>query len=96
MVDDEHVRRSVAANEAAKRFFYRELGALGLRYIMTNTNFIAVDVGKPGARVSGPLLEQGFITTALDGWGVPNHVRFSFGTPEENEAFVVALGEVIR
>ena len=93
--DDEHVRRSVAANEAAKRFFYRELAALGLRYIPTHTNFIALDVGRPGAEVSGPLLERGFITTALDGWGVPNHVRFSFGTSEENEAFVTALKEIV-
>jgi histidinol-phosphate aminotransferase len=97
--DEEHVRRSVEANEAAKRFFYAELAALGLRYIPTYTNFIAVDVGRPGAEVSGPLLECGFITTATDGWGVPNHVRFSFGTPAENaafaEAFAVALGEIV-
>lgn len=93
--DDEHVQRSVDANEAAKDFFYRELGALGLRYIPTHTNFMALDVGRPGVEVSGPLLERGFITTALDGWGVPNHVRFSFGTPEENEAFMAALREIV-
>jgi len=93
--DDEHVRRSVEANEASKDFFYRELVTLGLRYIPTYTNFIAFDVGRPGAEVSGQLLERGFITTALDGWGMPNHVRFSFGTPEENEAFVGALGEIL-
>jgi histidinol-phosphate aminotransferase len=92
--DDEHVRRGVEANEAAKAFFYRELAALGLRYIPTYTNFIAIDVGRPGREVSGPLLGRGFITTPLEGWGVPNHVRFSFGTPEENEAFVVALREI--
>ena len=94
--DDEHVRRSVEANEAARSFFYHELAALGLPYIPTHTNFIALDVGQPGAEVSGPLLERGFITTPLEGWGVPNHIRFSFGTPEENEAFVVALREIVN
>ena len=93
--DDEHVRRSVAANEQAKAFFHRELAALGLRAIPTHTNFMAVDVGRPGAQVTGPLLERGFITTALEGWGVPNHVRFSFGTPQENQAFVSALKDVV-
>ena len=93
--DDEHVRRSEEANQAAKDFFYRELAALGLCYIPTYTNFIAVDVGRPGAEVSGPLLEHGFITTATDGWGVPNHVRFSFGLPAENEAFVATLKEIV-
>jgi histidinol-phosphate aminotransferase len=89
--DDEHVQRSLAA----KAFFYSELTALGRPYIPTRTNFIAVDVDRPGAEVSGPLLVRGFITTALDGWGVPNHVRFSFGLCAENEAFVAALGKVI-
>ncbi len=93
--DEEHVRRSVEANEAAKDFFYHELAALGLHPIPTHTNFMAFDAGRPGAEVSGPLLERGFITTALDGWGVPHHVRFSFGTPQENEAFVAALGEIV-
>jgi histidinol-phosphate aminotransferase len=93
--DDEHVQRSVASNEAAKAFFYRELASMGLQYIPTRTNFMAIDVGRPGAEVSGPLLQRGFITTALDGWGVPNHVRFSFGLPSENEAFVAALKAVI-
>ena len=94
--DEEHVRRSVEANEAAKGFFYRELAALGLRYIPTHTNFIAFDAGRPGIEMSRMLLERGFVTTALDGWGVPNHVRFSFGTPEENRMFIQTLREVLR
>jgi histidinol-phosphate aminotransferase len=93
--DDEYVQRSLEANEAAKDFFYRELAALGLDYIPTYTNFIAVNVDRPGVEVSGQLLEHGFITTATDGWGVPDHVRFSFGTPAENELFVTALGETV-
>lgn len=92
--DENHVRRSLAANEAAKAFFYPELAALGLRTIPTRTNFMAVGVSRPGGEVSGPLLQRGFLTTAMDGWGVPDHVRFSFGLPEENEAFVAALAEV--
>ena len=94
--DREHVLRSVEANRAAKRFFYRELTAMGLLYIPTHTNFIAVDVDRPGAEISGPLLDLGFVTAALDGWGVPNHVRFSFGTADENRAFVAALNQVMH
>jgi len=94
--DKEHVQRSLEANEAAKQFFYRELSALGVPYIATYTNFVAIDVGCEGRQVSGPLLERGFVTTALDAWGVPNHVRFSFGTTEENEAFVEVLQQVLH
>jgi histidinol-phosphate aminotransferase len=93
--DDEHVERSVSANEAAKQFVSGELADMGLPYVPTSTNFVAVDVGRPAAEVSAPLLEQGFVTTALDGWGVPNHLRFSFGTPQENIEFVCALREIV-
>jgi histidinol-phosphate aminotransferase len=94
--DEEHVRRSVEANQAAKDTFCRELPLLGLHPIPTHANFMAVDVGRPGAQVSGPLLERGFITTATDAWGVPDHVRFSFGTPQENQAFLSALRDILR
>jgi histidinol-phosphate aminotransferase len=94
--DEEHVRRSLEANEAAKQFFYDKLRAMGVPYILSYTNFIAMDVGRDAKQVSGALLERGFVTTALDAWGVPNHVRFSFGTPEENQAFVDALQEVLQ
>jgi histidinol-phosphate aminotransferase len=94
--DKEHVQRSIEANEAAKQFFYNELRAMGVPYVLTYTNFMAIDVGREATQVSGALLERGFVTTALDAWGVPNHVRFSFGTVEENEAFVGALREVLE
>jgi histidinol-phosphate aminotransferase len=93
--DVEHVRRSLAANEAAKDYFYDGIASLGLPYIQTRTNFMAIGVGRPGAEISGPLLQRGFLTTATDGWGVPEHLRFSFGVPEENRAFLAALGEVV-
>lgn len=94
--DEGHVQRSVEANEAAKAFFYWRLDALGIRYIPTHTNFLAIDVGQAASQVSGPLLERGFLTTALDNWGVPHHLRFSFGTPEENEAFMAALDGALQ
>jgi histidinol-phosphate aminotransferase len=93
--DHEHVARSLAANGLAKAFFRRELARIGLHPIPTRTNFMAVGVGRPGREISGPLLQRGFLTTATDGWGVPEHVRFSFGLPEENEAFVAALNGVM-
>ncbi len=93
--DDEHVRRSVAANEEARAFFSRELAGLGLAYLPTRTNFVAVRVERPSGEVARALLERGFVTTPLDGWGVPGWLRFSFGLPEENRAFIAALKEVV-
>jgi histidinol-phosphate aminotransferase len=94
--DEEHVRRSIEANERCKEFFYRELRTMGVPYVLTHTNFMAIDVGREARQVSDLLLARGFVTTALGAWGVPNHLRFSFGTEQENEAFVAALQQVLE
>jgi histidinol-phosphate aminotransferase len=93
--DDKHVRRSIEADEAAKAFFYQALAELDRRFILSYANFVAFDTGRPGNEISDPLLERGFITTPLDNWGVPNHVRFSFGAPEEDKLFTAALKELV-
>ena len=55
---------------------------------------MALDIGRPGAELSQATRERGFLTTALEGWGLPKHLRFSFGLPDENEAFVAVLKEL--
>lgn len=92
--DDEHVARSRAHAEASRTFFSRELAALGLQPIPSETNFIAVKVGDDTAVTTG-LMERGFTVTPITGWGVPGCIRISFGRKEENKRFIAALTEVL-
>jgi histidinol-phosphate aminotransferase len=41
------------------------------------------------------LLREGVIVRPLDGFGAPEAIRVSVGTPDENEVFAVALGHVL-
>lgn len=93
--DEEHVARSRAHAAACRSFFARELRTLGLKPIPSETNFVAVDVGDDAA-VCAELLDRGFTITPLSGWGLPGHVRISFGTDEENARFFEALRAVLR
>jgi len=47
------------------------------------------------AAVAAGLLERGIMINPLSAWGLPGHIRISFGTDEENERFFVALREVL-
>ena len=38
---------------------------------------------------------EGVIVRSLVPWGIPNAIRVSIGTPEENEMFVTALKKVL-
>ncbi|GAB4201036.1 MAG: histidinol-phosphate transaminase [Roseiflexaceae bacterium] len=90
--DEEHVARSRAHAQASRDFFERELRRLGLEPIPSATNFVAVQVGDDMA-VTERLMDRGFTVTPLSGWGVPGHIRISFGTDDQNQRFIAALEE---
>jgi histidinol-phosphate aminotransferase len=94
LADQEHVERSRAHAETCRAFFERELKALGLQPVPTETNFVAVDVGDDAAVAEG-LRTRNFTVTPLSGWGVPGCIRVSFGTMEQNERFIGALRDVL-
>ncbi len=57
-------------------------------------NFLFADVGG-GRALFERLQREGVIVRPLDGFGAPEAIRVSVGTPEENEFFAVALGHVL-
>ena len=57
-------------------------------------NFLFVDVGD-GAGLFDRLLRQGVIVRPLAGFGAPEAIRVTVGTPEENAFFGVCLGQVL-
>lgn len=93
--DVEHVARSRAHAETCRTFFLRELAALGLQPVPSETNFVAVEVGNDAA-VTSMLQEHGFTVTPLTGWGLPGCIRISFGTSEQNERFITTLAAVLE
>lgn len=94
--DTEHLDQVRAHAEKARDRFSSELQALGLEPVPSATNFMAFRVPYADSAVAAGLLARGVAVNPLGGWGLPNHVRVSFGTDEENELFFVALGEVVR
>jgi histidinol-phosphate aminotransferase len=58
-------------------------------------NFLFVDVGDDAPRLYDALLHEGVIVRPLAGFGAPNAIRVSVGTPEENDFFAAALGRVL-
>ena len=57
-------------------------------------NFLFADVGG-GRELFDRLQREGVIVRPLDGFGAPEAIRVTVGTPEENELFAVALGHVL-
>jgi len=88
--DEEHLRRTVQANEEGKRYLYGELDSLGVRYVPTEANFIYILLGRDSKAVYGALLREGVITRPMG----PEEIRVTIGTMEENRRFVKAFGGI--
>ncbi|GLQ30762.1 histidinol-phosphate transaminase [Litoribrevibacter albus] len=70
------------------------LDAKGLSYIPTKGNFIAVDFAQDTAAINQAFLEKGVILRPIANYGLPNHLRVSIGTQEENQRFITVLNEL--
>ncbi|RMJ02080.1 Histidinol-phosphate aminotransferase 2 [Marinobacter litoralis] len=93
--DDAYLNRSREVNEAGLRQLAEGFDRIGLSFIPSVGNFIAVDVGEQSAAVYQALLARGVIVRPVAGYGMPNHLRVSVGLPDENERFLSALSEAL-
>jgi histidinol-phosphate aminotransferase len=87
IADEAFLVRSVTANKNGLLQLSQGFDLLGLSYIPSHANFIAVKVADAGATYQ-KLLEKGFIVRPVEMQG---YLRVSVGTRNENEAFLDAL-----
>ena len=89
--DMEFVARSYAENLQGMRQLEEGARRLGLDYIPSHGNFLTIRVGK-AAEVYKKLLKRGVIVRPVGGgYGLPEHLRVTIGTAQENERFLAAL-----
>ena len=93
--DMEFVARSYAENRSGMKRIEEGASSLGLEYIPSFGNFITIRVGKAG-EIFKRLLKRGVIVRPVAGYELPEHLRVSIGTPEENERFLTALAASLR
>nr|WP_249023437.1 histidinol-phosphate transaminase [Planococcus salinarum] len=95
ITDTDHVEASFNANLKGRDFLYTSFEKLGLAYTETTANFILVQVGPDGEDVYGQLMAHGIIVRYGKTWGLPEHIRVTIGTEEENELFIKTLTGIL-
>jgi histidinol-phosphate aminotransferase len=93
--DTEHMRKTRLNNTRGLEFLYEAFRRLKLEFIPSAANFVLLRVGD-GQRVFEELQARGIIVRPMAGYQLPEWIRISVGTPEENrrcsEALAVVLG----
>jgi len=93
LADERHVAKTRENNALGLDFLTSEFESMGLETIPSCANFILVKVGD-GQGVFEGLQKLGVITRPMGGYQLPEWIRVTVGTPEENERCVVALREL--
>ena len=94
--DREFMLRTAAHNACGMSFLNKELTRLGVHAVPSATNFLMLvfDSAGEAKQIFEGLLEWGVIIRPLAATGLPNCLRVSIGTPEENGIFIQALERV--
>jgi len=95
LADDEHLARSRARNSAERRRLTGAIADLGLGLIPSVANFLCVDFARPAAPLFQALLQRGVIVRPVANYGLPQHLRVTVGTAEENDFFLAALRDLL-
>jgi histidinol-phosphate aminotransferase len=95
-LDDQKFART-CVEETRKGLRRLEAGftALGLEYIPSQANFILTKVGN-GSRIFEALQRRGVIVRPVANYGLPEWIRVTAGTADQNERLLKELAAVLR
>ncbi|NKF22688.1 histidinol-phosphate transaminase [Solimonas marina] len=93
--DQDYVAKSVELNGRERTRLADALQAKGLTVLPSQANFLTVGFGRDAKPVHQALLEQGVIVRPLASYEMPQFLRVTVGTPQENDRFLEALTQAL-
>jgi histidinol-phosphate aminotransferase len=92
--DRAFISAAVETNAGGMRQLRRGLARLGLEACPSAGNFLLVDVGRPAEGVYEALLRRSIIVRPVRSYGLPEHLRVTVGTEDQNASLLGACAEL--
>jgi histidinol-phosphate aminotransferase len=92
--DADHMRRTRENNATGLKLYVEAFQKFGLEFVPSAGNFILVRVGE-GQRIFEALQKLGVIVRPMGGYQLPEWIRISVGTPEQNARCIDSLKKVL-
>ena len=92
--DEEHQRETKRLVDEGRAFFEKEFSAMKLSFVPSAANFVLVKVGD-GLAVFRALLQHKVIVRAMKGYNLPEWIRITIGTMDQNQKCIAALRQVL-
>jgi len=94
LADEEHQRETKKLVDEGRAFFEKEFRAMKLSFVPSAANFVPVKVGD-GLAVFRALLQRKVIVRAMKGYNLPEWIRITIGTLDQNQKCITALRQVL-
>ena len=96
--DSEFLYRTLAENARGMHIVRSELAALNVETVPSEANFVMTlwPSEQRAAEVFESLLRHGVITRPLKAFGIPNGLRITIGSEEQNEMLLNAMNSAVR
>ncbi len=95
LTDEEYLIKTIALNKQGMQQLTQAFTGLGLSWIPSSGNFVSVDMRQAAMPIYESLLKKGVIVRPVANYEMPNHLRISMGTEDENLFFITALKGVL-
>jgi histidinol-phosphate aminotransferase len=93
--DTDFIEQSVQLNAKGMQHLVSAFEEMQLAYIPSVGNFICVKVGDADT-VYESLLHEGVIVRPVAGYEMPEFLRVTIGTEQENQRFITALKKIMN
>jgi len=95
LADEAHLIETKRVIDEGRAYLQEQLAEMHVPFVSAVANFLMVNVGD-GCAVFQKLLQRKIIVRPLKGYGLPEWVRISVGTMEQNRQLIAALRDVMR
>jgi histidinol-phosphate aminotransferase len=93
--DEPHLIETKRVIDEGRAFLQEQLAEMQVSFVPAVANFLMVNV-RDGCAVFQKLLQRKIIVRPLKGYGLPEWVRISVGTMDENRQLIAALRDIMR
>jgi len=93
--DDKYVAKVLESNIQGRDSFYSLFAELGLTFIPTEANFVLVHVGPDAEDLTKRLFEKKILVRWMGAYELPEYIRVTVGTMEENRLFASCLRSLL-
>ena len=95
LADVEHQKKTKAITDEGRKLIEETFAKMGLKYVPSSANFVMVNVGD-GGEVFKRLMKKGIIVRSMVSYHLPQYIRVSIGTPEQNARFLSELPDALE